>query len=176
MICCNIQTTLIWYTQIYYQEASCRSMVLFYGVIRVLRSCRYCGRIHDIKYICPKKPKKKRKQYDTEAVEFRRTNAWKKKSLDIRERDHYLCQVCIRAAYMTYRPLTHHDISVHHIIPISEDKDLALDDENLITLCAFHHELAESGQIPRSELQKIVQETTVHIAQNQTPGGLCDTV
>ena len=28
--------------------------------------------------------------------------------------------------------------------------------DNLITLCRYHHEMAEAGEIPREELQEIV--------------------
>ena len=45
---------------------------------------------------------------------------------------------------------------MHHIIPIEENYDKRLDENNLITLCRYHHEMAESGEIPREELQEIV--------------------
>lgn len=124
----------------------------------MLKSCRYCGRIHDSKFNCGKKPKHRKMLKETEASAFRRSDAWKKKSLSIRERDHYLCQVCLRSVYMSKRALTYDGLAVHHIVPIEEDRSLALEDSNLITLCNFHHELAESGYIPRGELQEFAAE------------------
>ena len=126
----------------------------------MLRSCRWCGRIHDAGYDCGRRPRSRHGQKmvaeSTAAETFRRTSKWKKKSLEIRDRDKNLCQICLRNLYMTFQTLTHYRVSVHHIVPISEDPDSALDDGNLITLCQFHHELAESGFIPRDELKTIV--------------------
>jgi hypothetical protein len=45
---------------------------------------------------------------------------------------------------------------VHHIIPLAEDYNKRLDNDNLITLCNYHHKLAEDNQIPREELQEII--------------------
>lgn len=42
-------------------------------------------------------------------------------------------------------------------MPIKEDYELRLEDSNLITVCEYHHELAEQGTIPREELLDIVQ-------------------
>jgi len=47
---------------------------------------------------------------------------------------------------------------VHHVVPIEEDYDRRLDDDNLITLCAVHHDMAESGAIPREAILEIIQE------------------
>ena len=122
----------------------------------MLKSCKYCGRIHDSKYDCEKKPRIK--AVDTQVASFRRTNKWKEKSIEIRERDRHLCQVCLRNLYLTDRTLNYDQLSVHHIIPASEAPDRRLDNRNLITLCGFHHELAESGFITRDELMEIVSE------------------
>lgn len=65
----------------------------------MLRSCKYCGRIHDSKYQCSSKPV--RRKIRTKQNSFRSTEAWKRKSLEIRERDRYLCQICIRKLYGT---------------------------------------------------------------------------
>lgn len=128
----------------------------------MLRSCRYCGRIHDIKYICPKKPKKKRKQYDTEAVEFRRRNAWKEMSLRVRERDNHLCQLCLYhgiSEVLTMRRIQGDAVSVHHITPVAEDTTRALDPFNLITLCSTCHRQADDGEIDRKLLYQLADES-----------------
>lgn len=44
------------------------------------------------------------------------------------------------------------DIEVHHIVPIHEDYDRRLDDDNLISLCREHHEAAEANMIKRQVL------------------------
>lgn len=44
------------------------------------------------------------------------------------------------------------NLEVHHIIPLAEDFDRRLDDENLITLCQAHHKAAERGDVDRDTL------------------------
>ena len=139
----------------------------------MLKSCRYCGRIHDSKFKCPKQPKRKRIELNKDVQAFRRSAKWKAKSLEIRDRDHHLCQVCLRGLYFTGRTLTHQGISVHHIIPVAEDESRSLDDNNLITLCQLHHELAESGHIPREELAAMVAEVPPGV-RGGAGAGRCD--
>lgn len=43
-------------------------------------------------------------------------------------------------------------LSVHHIVPLSEDYERRLDAGNLITLCRFCHAKAEHGGILRARL------------------------
>ena len=45
---------------------------------------------------------------------------------------------------------TYKELEVHHIVPIEEDYSKRLDETNLITLCRYHHELAEKNTIPRA--------------------------
>ena len=47
---------------------------------------------------------------------------------------------------------------MHHIVPLVEDYEKRLDDDNLITLCSRHHEMAEKGDIDRRELLRIAKE------------------
>lgn len=127
----------------------------------MLRSCPYCGRIHEKSYTCPQKQQRiaerQRKGGDRE-TKFRYTKAWKEKREEIRERDSYCCQLCIRGLYDPERKYETEDLSVHHIIPIAEDWDSRLDNDNLITLCRKHHEQAEASSIPRDELRGIAEE------------------
>lgn len=123
------------------------------------RSCPYCGRIHPTGYCCPRKPKPKRCGGDTQADKFRSSGIWQRKRVQIRERDNHLCQVCLRRIYNTIgRHYNFKDISVHHIEPLDERYDLRLDAGNLITLCAYHHSMAEDGLIPKGILLGIAQE------------------
>jgi hypothetical protein len=47
---------------------------------------------------------------------------------------------------------------VHHNTPLEEDYDRRLDNDNLLTTCDYHHELAERGEITREEIQQIIDE------------------
>jgi 5-methylcytosine-specific restriction endonuclease McrA len=118
----------------------------------MLKSCKYCGRIHDSKFNCGKKPK--RKKEPTDINKFRWSRRWREKRNHIVERDSYLCQLSIREKPPRY---IYTDLEVHHIVPIEEDWDLRLEDSNLITLSAEYHEKAERGEISREHLQSILE-------------------
>lgn len=90
---------------------------------------------------------------NSEADRFRNTRAWRRAAERIRQRDHNCCRVCLGAGVIECR-----DLSVHHIVPIAADYGRRLDDGNLITLCRYHHERAENGQISRRELLNIASE------------------
>lgn len=122
----------------------------------MLKSCQYCGNIHDSKYICAKKPIKKKQI--SEADKFRRTSRWQKKREEIKKRDLYLCQICIRELYNTVTKYNTKELSVHHNIPINENYDKRLDNDNLLTVCSYHHEMCESGAISREDVKKIIDE------------------
>ena len=69
---------------------------------------------------------------------------WKKKRLEIMKRDHFECQKCkkrgkikVVKANSKYRSQRAY---VHHIIHLKDYPELALDDNNLITLCFQCHE------------------------------------
>ncbi|QHI73790.1 HNH endonuclease [Aminipila terrae] len=117
------------------------------------KSCVYCGRIHDTKFDCGKKPKRFKKANDKN--KFRWSRKWREKALQIKERDKYLCQLALRENPPRY---VYTNLEAHHIIPIEEDWDLRLDDDNLITLSEEYHEKAERGEIPRELLLKIARE------------------
>lgn len=103
------------------------------------------------------KPKRKCKKYNDTDI-FRGSIEWKLKRKEIRERDKQLCQVCIRKLYGTINQYTYNNLSVHHAIPLSEDENKKLDNDNLLTVCDYHHELAESGEIPREVILSIIAE------------------
>ena len=130
----------------------------------MLKACSYCGQIHDSKYICSHKEQaiknrqSQRTSKNKRIYDFHRSHKWKGKSIAIRERDNYCCQICIRGLHNPERKYETDNISVHHIVPVAEDWEYRLDDENLITLCSRHHKQAEKGKIKRDELQKIAKE------------------
>ena len=117
----------------------------------MLKLCRYCNRIHEKNIRCSSAPVKHKTITDKDR--FRWTAVWQKKREHIKKRDKYLCQWCLYHRHT----LNYTDLQVHHIVPLEEAYDLRLDDDNLITLCAFPcHEEAESGKIKREDLQKII--------------------
>ena len=118
----------------------------------MLKTCSVCGKIHDFNKVCRRQKDKKK----SEANSFRNTNRWIEKRKQIRERDKNLCQVCLTGRHDTTYKYTYRELEVHHIVPINEDYSKRLDSDNLITLCRYHHEMAEAGQITREELQEIV--------------------
>lgn len=57
--------------------------------------------------------------------------------------------------------LTYKDLEVHHIVPLHEDFDRRLDDDNLISLCQYHHDMADSGVISREFLSEQISDGVV---------------
>ncbi len=116
------------------------------------KTCARCGKIHDFNHTCYVKKQVRGK---TEADKFRATNKWHEKSKSIRERDLNLCRCCLANIYNTELRYNFNKLGVHHIVPLEEDLSRGLDDSNLITLCSYHHELAEHNVIPREILFKL---------------------
>ena len=137
----------------------------------MLKSCKYCGRIHDSKILCKQKKieedKRKAKRKNTKAYKFRKTKVWERKSRQIRQDDNYLCLCCLDKKPGTIEQYNSKEISVHHIDPIEEDYGKRLDDDNLITVCPVHHEMCEKEEITREEQRDLItryrrqQEDTV---------------
>ena len=118
------------------------------------KTCKMCGVVPE-DHICPHR-KSRQKSGDRQSDRFRKTKAWTNKSIEIRQRDRYLCQVCLLNLYNTLSFLNYKTVEVHHITPINEDYNRRLDNDNLISLCSYHHKMADKGQIPRAELYEIV--------------------
>ena len=119
-------------------------------------TCKYCG-IVERGHVCPHK-KSREKSGDRQSDKFRKTKAWTNKSIEIRQRDKYLCQVCLRNLYNTLNSLSYKTVEVHHIEPIANNYNKRLDNDNLISLCSYHHKMADKGLIPKEALQNIVRE------------------
>ena len=117
-------------------------------------TCSKCG-IVERGHKCPYKTYKK-KAYDTEADKFRKSKRWTDKSIEIRQRDKYLCQVCMANLYNTVQQFNFKQLDVHHIIPINEDYNKRLDNDNLISLCRYHHKMADDGNIPKEVLTELI--------------------
>lgn len=114
----------------------------------MLKACSKCGRIHDSNFVC-----KQVKVYSGgEERKLRSSNKWKEKSIEVREKANYLCEVCKDAGVITYQ-----DIEVHHIEKVSERPDLLLDNFNAVVLCQKHHKEADSGRISKEYLKELAR-------------------
>lgn len=121
----------------------------------MFKSCNRCGCIHDVNKKCYKNHQVRGR---TDADRFRNSSKWHQKSNYIRNRDKNLCRCCIANIYNTYQIYNFNKLEVHHIVPLEEDISKRLDDDNLITLCCYHHKLADNNRIPRSILVKLTDE------------------
>lgn len=119
----------------------------------MLKSCPYCQRIHDSKIKCNSKIKyKKQNNKMTIKDKFRSTSAWQKKREEIKERDYFLCRICLYN-----KKINRLNLQVHHIESLQEDYNKRLDDDNLITLCQNCHEQAEKGHYTKDFLKKLIK-------------------
>ncbi len=119
----------------------------------MLKTCVYCGGIHQKGFICPKKPKIKytNTKPRTQITKFRSSIHWQRVRQTVLVRDRYLCRACLsRGVY------TSGDLEVHHIIPLSEDFSLRCNPCNLVTLCPDCHELADRGDIAPNVLRDMI--------------------
>ena len=122
----------------------------------MLKACSRCGRIHERGFVCMPRTTYKQER-NSQADKFRNTSVWRQKSEDIKTRDMHLCRICLTKQYNTVLQYNSRKLSVHHIVPLAEDYDKRLDDDNLITLCSYHHELAEHDRIPRRLLRDLAR-------------------
>lgn len=119
-------------------------------------SCPHCG-IVVRGHRCPHR-KSRQKTGDRQSDRFRKTKSWTNKSIEIRQRDRFLCQVCLRNLYNTMTFLNYKTVEVHHIEKLQDNFDRRLDEKNLISLCSYHHKMADKGEIPKQVLFDIVRE------------------
>lgn len=133
----------------------------------MLKTCPVCGRIVDAHHVCPRARENRTnyfKGYHQSHINrrFRSSKAWQKKREEIRQRDLGLDQAALHGLDPDHPEpyINTQNLSVHHIIPLDTDRDLALEDTNLILLGSHTHELAEAGVIPAEKLQAIAWENT----------------
>ena len=121
-----------------------------------LVTCKYCGvvpRGHQCKH-----KKSRQKSGDRKSDRFRNTKVWQLKRAEIKQRDRHLCAVCLANLYNTINWLNYKGVEVHHITPMQEDYNRRLDNDNLISLCSYHHHMADKGEIPRDVLYDLVMK------------------
>lgn len=85
---------------------------------------------------------------EKEKKKFYNSKRWKHKRIEILDRDHHECQDCVKRLHDAVKnsiilPADERKIrkacEVHHIKELSERPDLALDNDNLISLCVQCH-------------------------------------
>lgn len=114
----------------------------------MFKSCGRCGKIHASNYKC-----NKGKVYrGGNERQLRNTYDWVQKSLEIRDRSNYLCEVCKQEGRYTYN-----NLEVHHITKVTEAPERLLDNYNLVCLCVEHHKLADKGEIDKDYLEKLAR-------------------
>ena len=90
-----------------------------------------------------------------------------------------MCQLCLRGIKcISSQRINFDSCQVHHIVPLSVDKSLAFEGDNLITLCTYHHEMAEQGAIDPELLTRIAKEQEQKLEaklgrSNESGEGLC---
>ncbi len=125
----------------------------------MLKSCSYCGRIHRTGERCSRAPARRSGgcgNNDPKIRAFRDSSVWQNKRDAIKSRDQHLCAACRHGAPRTLRRYNSEALSVHHIVPLTEDWGLRLEDDNLITLCDIHHPMADGGQLSRATLRSYI--------------------
>lgn len=126
----------------------------------MLKTCSHCGIVPE-DHICPHRKKRKQNK-NSVADKFRKGRDWLNKSIEIRERDRYLCRVCEENLYHTITQLNFKKVEVHHIVPLIEDFNQRLENDNLITLCCYHHKMADKGEIPRELLFRLAKHEKIN--------------
>lgn len=99
---------------------------------------------------------------DKEVKAFYNSSAWKHKRMEILERDRYECQDCkgrLKQAAERGEQLSGRDRlirraeEVHHVRELKEHPELALDNDNLISLCTQCHNIRH-GRHPQRFIKR----------------------
>lgn len=100
---------------------------------------------------------------DKEKKKFYNSKKWKTKRIQILERDRHECQDCRqrlqnavnnRIRLETDERKIRKAVEVHHIIELNERPDLALEDDNLISLCTQCHNIRHGREVKRFARKK----------------------
>lgn len=85
---------------------------------------------------------------------FYKSARWQQKKKEILMRDNYECQECKKKGKLT--TIQHTKLDIHHIKELKDYPELAFDNNNLITVCVYHHNLLDGRIKPRKD--KFVNE------------------
>jgi len=130
------------------------------------RTCSYCGKLHKHDYICNKRPSK-RKKYESQANTVRDGYKWRLKREEIKARDGYKCLVCYAGKYLEHKGqqyaeksyIKHDQLEVHHVDVLECNIEKAYDNDHLMTMCCYHHKMADRGAIPRDEQMGLIKKS-----------------
>ena len=116
------------------------------------KSCSKCGKIHPKNYEC----NVGRIYSGGDERKLRSKYSWTKKSEEIRERAHHICEVCKDKGTITEQ--SYKSVEVHHIVKVKDDDSLLLDNENLVCLCIDHHKQADNNEIDKEYLIQLARK------------------
>ena len=130
--------------------------------ISKLKTCTYCRKIHDSSVKCGGKKdyyRKKNGRYskDKDYISFIKSKEWRNKSVEIKILDSYCCLMCKSLGLTSPSYL-----EVHHILKVRNNFEKRLDNNNLITLCVFHHKQADANTISSSELYELINKYRIN--------------
>lgn len=93
---------------------------------------------------------------------FYKSKEWRKCRIAVLIRDHHLCQPCLRKGRVTTAN------TVHHIKPLESHPELALDEDNLESICPTCHnqEHPEKGSRKPVEAQRKRRATVLKVEAN----------
>lgn len=99
------------------------------------------------------------------SLPFYHTAAWKRVRQAALMRDGGMCQACMERLRAGYGIRPNRATMVHHIKPVSERPDLALDLDNLRSLCAACHaaEHPEKGEKKKTPEEKYETKTRMRV-------------
>ena len=60
------------------------------------------------------------------------------------------------------------------LFPVNADWEKRLDDDNLLTVCQMHHEMAENGEIPYEVVKGIIDEQEAKREATEAIPGVID--
>jgi 5-methylcytosine-specific restriction endonuclease McrA len=104
----------------------------------------------------------KKNRDDDWEQKFYNSKHWERARDNALDRDKYLCKMCYREKKITKADM------VHHIIELKENRELGLDEENLISLCDACHKKVHAkyrGQ-GKSLMQQILRSLFNKIKEN----------
>lgn len=115
-----------------------------------MRVCPRCKRVVAQHAPCPLcSPSERHAGYDRHRdpweVAFRRSAAWRRVRDWVLMRDGYICQHCLAAGRREVVAT-----EVHHIVPLWQDRSVALSSSNLVSLCHRCHMRADRA-LPRPQ-------------------------
>lgn len=76
---------------------------------------------------------------------FYQSRLWRNKREQVRGRDNYECQMCMEDGEVGDGDV------VHHIEHLRDRIDLALDEDNLVTLCYYHHNVVHPEKLNKKK-------------------------